>query len=214
MTVFSASSAFAGDNATSNVAELAGSWSGTGPVSAEYLAVLTAPGTDQIAFTCLVTGGGVVRFWIDDHLFCDSHASAAGPPGEDVAPLPPFIALSRGQRYFLRLQFAHNVSSAAAASVGLYWATVAPGAVHPPPGPGRPVPTSVLSPPPVDHPQLARIQMQRDMATGCKDIRPAATATIAAAVAFFLLLFFFFSSSFLRHNTHHWSALVYVSTFQ
>ena len=185
VTVFPASAALAGSNSTSTVAGLSGSWAGAGPVSAEYLAVLTAPATAQMTFNCSVANGAV-RFWLDDHLLCDAQSGSAsatmaggparsatprGQAGQDTAPLPPFVALSKGQRYFLRLQFAHNASSATAASVGLAWATATPGAPLPPPAAHfGPIPTAVLSPPPVDHPQLSRIRMQRDMATGCKDL--------------------------------------------
>jgi len=136
-------------------------------MSAEFLTVLTTPLSMEgpVAFACLPTNGAVL-LWVDDHLLCDEAHPTAPLPAPEEAPLPPFMVLSAGQEYFIRLRFAHNSSSVGNASIALLWAPAIPGAPRPSPAQSRPLPTAALTQPGATHPQSRRISMQRDVATG------------------------------------------------
>lgn len=85
----------------------------------------------------------------------------------DTAPLAPFFTLTGGQTYFVRLRFTQNrTGELVKASVALKWAAVKPGTPPPPPSAFTDLPTNALAPPPTDHPQLIRIALQRDAASG------------------------------------------------
>lgn len=160
------SSALAGANSTTVLPGIAGQWPGEQVMSAEFLALLTPPArmAGPTAFACPLANGRV-RMWVDDHLLCDE-VQPAPFPMPDQAPLPPFMVLSSGQEYFVRMQFFHNETTAANASVALKWTPVVAGAPPPPQSKFLPIAATALRPPPADHPQLARIGLQRRAATG------------------------------------------------
>jgi hypothetical protein len=76
------------------------------------------------------------------------------------------MVLEAGQPYFLRVQFAKNVSSSVESAFAVTWAAVTPGGPPPASTAFVPIPQTALLAPSPDHPQMMRFAAQRKAASG------------------------------------------------